>query len=253
MINGEDNFIDVAQLAGAVYSARAVCLIKRPKGEKRGTGFLIGPDLLLTNNHVLPSEKHIANAAAVFDYTNDLNGVETAGREFSFTEFLSGSPPEKLDYSLVRLAERPFPGLIKEDIETGTSLLDLFRRGKHRGYLLLAPLFIQESQRVNIIQHPRGQPSKVVLTRNYVPADMTEERVQYLADTMEGSSGSPVFNVHWEVVALHHSGKPYPAESVADKAKKAWKGVFRVNEGIPIAAILNDLKSKELAGLLPVN
>ena len=206
MINDEDNFLDVAQLAGAVYSARAVCLIKSPKGEKRGTGFLIGPDLLLTVNHVLPSQKHLASAAAVFDYACDLNGVETPGREFSFTDFFFGSPPEKLDYSLVRLTERPFPGLTKEDVEAGTGLLDLFRRGKHRGYLLLAPVFIQGSQRLNIIQHPKGQPSKAVLTQNYVPDDMTENRVQYLADTMDGSSGSPVFNVHWEVVALHHSG-----------------------------------------------
>ena len=30
--------------------------------------------------------------------------------------------------------------------------------------------------------------------------------VQYMTDTNDGSSGSPVFNSDWEVVAIHHSG-----------------------------------------------
>jgi V8-like Glu-specific endopeptidase len=33
-----------------------------------------------------------------------------------------------------------------------------------------------------------------------------EGRVQYLTDTLPGSSGSPVFDADWNVVALHHSG-----------------------------------------------
>ena len=33
-----------------------------------------------------------------------------------------------------------------------------------------------------------------------------EGRVQYLTDTLPGSSGSPVFDKDWRLVALHHSG-----------------------------------------------
>jgi V8-like Glu-specific endopeptidase len=33
-----------------------------------------------------------------------------------------------------------------------------------------------------------------------------ETRIEYLMDTMPGSSGSPVFDQDWSVVALHHSG-----------------------------------------------
>jgi len=49
VINDESNFLDIHLLTGAIYSAQAVCKIEIPEGEAYGTGFLIGPDLLLTN------------------------------------------------------------------------------------------------------------------------------------------------------------------------------------------------------------
>jgi len=244
----------VAQLAGALYSARAVCLIQNPKGTAFGTGFLIGPDLLLTNNHVLPSEGHLDGAAALFDFANGLDGVPTRSRAFAFQKgFYHSSPPEALDFALVKLTEKPLPGLSDEDRKQKTGLLDLFQSGKHRGYLLLASDTIRNGHRLNILQHPDGMPLKAVLTRNYVPTDMTATRVHYLADTMGGSSGSPVFTAGWEVVALQHSGEPYPPEDLAAIARKAWKGVFRVNEGIPMSAILKNFKDNGIAKFLPGN
>ena len=55
IINSEDNFLDLTLLHGALYCAAAVCRIEFPPGEAIGTGVLIGPDLLLTNQHVLDS------------------------------------------------------------------------------------------------------------------------------------------------------------------------------------------------------
>jgi V8-like Glu-specific endopeptidase len=34
--------------------------------------------------------------------------------------------------------------------------------------------------------------------------DVTEDVVQYRTDTEGGSSGSPVFDEQWRVIALHH-------------------------------------------------
>jgi V8-like Glu-specific endopeptidase len=42
-------------------------------------------------------------------------------------------------------------------------------------------------------------------------------KVQYMTDTQEGSSGSPVFNSNWEVVALHHSSTRYSENGGRDK------------------------------------
>jgi len=77
-----------------------------------------------------------------------------------------------------------------------------------------------------------------VLTQNYVLADMTADRVHYLADTQPGSSGSPVLNRYWEVVALHHSGGAHPPQKASNNLQKVLKGLYKFNEGIPIRAIL---------------
>ena len=245
IINSEDNFLDVSWLFGAIYSAQAVCRIEIPEGTPKGTGFLIGPTLVLTNQHVLKNEKYVKGAVARFDYRSDDTGiVSKPGRPFQFDpEFYYSSPATDLDYALVRLKERPLPP--KPGAKLDVPLMDLVLGGDHRGYLIMRPDYIKDKDRVNIIQHPDGDPMKAVMTQNYVCNDMTETRVHYVADTMGGSSGSPVFNRKWEVVALHHSGSPYPPPNNGD-GKKEWKNRFRVNEGIPCRAILEDFKQKDL-------
>jgi hypothetical protein len=58
-----------------------------------------------------------------------------------------------------------------------------------------------------------------------------------------------VLNARWEVVALHHSGKPYPPGKVGAKGQE-WKGQFVANEGIPMRAILAHLQAQGLGPLL---
>ena len=253
IISSEDNFLDVQLLSGALYCAQAVCRIESPVGRALGTGVLIGPDLLLTNQHVLKNKDYLQESVARFDYKIlDGTGVASPGRVVKLqSDFYHSSSSEDLDYALVRTKGRPLEKVAALGEDTKLTPRELLARGKHRGFLQVAPRFIREHERVNVIQHPNGDPLKVVMTRNYVVVDMTETRVQYIADTMEGSSGSPVFNQNWELIALHHSGKPYPPESAGDSLKKIWKGRFRVNEGIPIRAILEDFKQKGLDHYLP--
>ncbi len=58
---------------------------------------------------------------------------------------------------------------------------------------------------VTIIQHPEGGPKQIALNENRV-TNIYNYHVQYTTDTMPGSSGSPVFNDKWQVVAIHHKG-----------------------------------------------
>ena len=70
-------------------------------------------------------------------------------------------------------------------------------------------------QPVNIVQHPKGDLKQVVIRENKLldlpdtqPGSDIDQYAHYEADTDPGSSGSPVFNDQWEVIALHHSGIP---------------------------------------------
>lgn len=73
--------------------------------------------------------------------------------------------------------------------------------------------------------------------------------VQYITSTLPGSSGSPVFNDSWEVVALHHAGGDIPEPTTQQR-------YFR-NEGILVQSILADLPSQlvwsQLSWNLPNN
>lgn len=239
IVNSEDNFIDIDMLAGAIYTAQAVGRIELPKGRAHGTGFLVGPDLMLTNYHVFKNKEMLASAVVRFDYHANADGATTKGRVFEFQpDFYEGSPDKELDFALVKLKGEPLADRKLEPGDEDLGYLELLRRGRHRGYLLLAPRDIVEHERVNIIQHPNGNPQKVVLTQNYVLANMSADRVHYLADTQPGSSGSPVLNRYWEVIALHHSGGAHPPQKASNNLQKVLKGLYKFNEGIPIRAIM---------------
>ncbi|MGC4086186.1 MAG: serine protease, partial [Vicinamibacterales bacterium] len=58
-----------------------------------------------------------------------------------------------------------------------------------------------------IIGYPKGGRLQIWLhDSTLLDVDDTERLVHYRTPTEPGSSGSPVFNSEWEVIALHHSG-----------------------------------------------
>ena len=62
--------------------------------------------------------------------------------------------------------------------------------------------------------------------------------VHYRSPTEPGSSGSPVFDHHWNLIALHHSG------SFALPRLSNAGGTYPANEGIAIGAICNRLRER---------
>ena len=77
--------------------------------------------------------------------------------------------------------------------------------------------------------------------------DALEQFLHYRTDTAPGSSGSPVFNDQWEVVALHHSGVPQRDEqgrilatdgSVWEPEMGEHRIDWKANEGVRISQIV---------------
>ncbi len=68
--------------------------------------------------------------------------------------------------------------------------------------------------------------------------EIEPQRIYYLADTEDGSSGAPVFNDNWRVVALHRSGGEIDASG---------RLLRKANAGIPIGLIMQKISKYLIA------
>lgn len=196
-----------------------------------GTGFMVSPGLLMTNNHVIPDEASARNATVTFNKENDELGKPRATTKFRLNPdaFFLTSNEDDLDYTIVAIGNREFG-------EWNASELGFF-------ILSDAPDKHVIGMSVNIIQHPLDLPKKVSFRNNSLTY-RTDNALLYEADTETCSSGSPVCNDFWDLVAIHHWGEPYKAKK--DNPDSDLPNY--VNEGIRISAIYEDL-SKRLESL----
>lgn len=148
------------------------------------TGFMITPDLMLTNDHCISTDAERRSALVDFHY----DGGGAATRTLRLRELVLSDTPR--DYSLVRLARRPGVGTLS-----------------------LQPASLGAKQDLIIIQHPGGEVKQVSVVQCFVVepsvAGLTVERTdfEHFCDTKGGSSGSPVFDpARNAVVGLHHLG-----------------------------------------------
>lgn len=209
-ILGINNLKQISWVERGVQVSRSVCRILTPDG--LGTGFLVSPETIMTNNHVIPDSEVAANSVIEFDYQQDGSGklLPTFRYRLDPERFHTSA---EFDYTLVGV--RPEPG--KPPLETW-------------GQLQLNPNADPvPSEHVVIVQHPNGGLKQIVLTSNWVLATKPPV-LHYITDTMAGSSGSPVFNDSWHVVAIHHASVP-----AQDNSKHQ-----HVNEGILMSAIKPD-------------
>jgi len=86
-----------------------------------------------------------------------------------------------------------------------------------------------------VVGHPSGGALQFAL-HDCVLLDVCDDErlMHYRTPTDPGSSGSPVFNDKWEVVALHHAGSPATP-------RLHGQGEYEANEGIAIRAIRRKL------------
>lgn len=213
-IIGENTLRDIRYLDLALRAARAVMRIAVRDGT--GSGFMIAPDLVMTNHHVIHSPEEAATAEYMFDFQLALDGATLPTRVAGTRQAGLFYTQPDLDFTIVQIDSPPDFG----------------------PPLPLRPRIVDRDDRVAIIQHPGGGLKKISFQGNYV-AYADARVVQYYTSTMEGSSGSPVFNDAFEVVAIHHQG------GMLDEPGTNRR-YFR-NQGISMRAVLDDLQANAAA------
>jgi hypothetical protein len=95
---------------------------------------------------------------------------------------------------------------------------------------------VNPKSKAYVIGHPRGSGLQISLHDSVLlDIDDDERLLHYRTPTDPGSSGSPVFNSRWEVIAVHHGGsKAAP--------RLHGSGSYEANEGITLAALRRKLK-----------
>lgn len=214
------HFLDLAKAASRSVG-RVIFKDERPQG----SGFMISPFLFITNNHVIPTKEDAKQFLLQFNYEQDYRLVKQESSLFELSPdlFFKTAPEDDLDFTVVAIGKK-----VSGKLDIGDfGYIPLFESGnKH-----IKGIF------VNCIQHPEGNFKQLVVRENRLLA-RTDQTLIYSSDTMPGSSGSPVFNDDWEVIAIHHWGEPYKAllnqpDGLPNNG----------NEGIRISAIVGYLKN----------
>lgn len=208
-IFGENTLRDVRVLQLALKAAESVVHITMPDGY--GSGFIVGDNLCMTNHHVIAGKPMAAKSDYTFRYQLAVSNL-----------------PDKADTVHMKLG-----GEFYTNPELDYTVVELERTGQHARPLLLQPVRPPRGSRVSIIQHPGGHYKKISMQNNFV-AYADARVIQYTTSTMPGSSGSPVFDDEFNVVAIHHSGG-----RLEEPDSGRW---YRRNEGISMIAVLEDLR-----------
>ena len=186
----------------------------------RSLGLPLDELVVLTAAHVIASrgESRIRprNGAVAFE-------VGGKAMTFAVADELWSSPPEALDATVLRLRKQP-PGI--EGLPLSPRLPSL-----------------NTPQRVYLIGHAEGGQLSFSLQDNelldydaVVSVRSSRIRVHYRASTAPGTSGSPVFDDDWQVIALHH------AQDRALPRLNGKPGTYAACEGIWIQSIVAEVK-----------
>ncbi len=198
--------------------SRRVCLIRRKRGAD-ATGFLVGPDLMLTSAHALLGTSAVfadpADVTILFDQFkwNVRTGTEAMGDSCGLRILPFSKPAQPdvvassikvdsrctrrfddngLDYILVRL-NRPI----------GMSFLPYSHR--IRGWNNCSRADAPAAGRVFVVQHPQGEDLQ--FADGYIPADYSEpgfpHLFHYKTITLNGASGAPICDEKRRVVGIH--------------------------------------------------
>jgi endonuclease G len=233
----QDDTVDLGFIRACLSCTKSVARLVVPRfdnGDRKllgngkpwlfnGSGWLLGSDVLITNQHVINSRSDGEAAAAPADFERQARETEV---QFDFDT--AGGP---VVGAAVKAVEAVDAGL-------DFCVLRLTAPTQRPGLKLLPnPVAVNDKTYLplNIIQHPLGGVMRVAI-RNNLAVDADADVVRYYSDTDAGSSGSPVFDDSWKVVALHRG-------AMLRQAKFQGKDTAFVNVGSQISRVVGMLRA----------
>lgn len=238
---------------------RAVCAVAlgEPWDEIRGSGFLIAPDAVITNYHVMKPYLDINPA------TGDIRQTVTGDNIFLYFDYMFAPPPDvsqrgkghtsvcvnaARDWLLRARVElegdgkKDSPTVVSNELDYVVIKLDRpvgkqssrSSGGAMRGWLPPPESIDMTMQRrILVFQHPE-QAEQQFDIGDYVQLDPSSTRVWYSVSTAHGSSGGAAVDTEGQLFALHNAAVEVKVPAAGDK---------RVNQGVRIDYIARDLAS----------
>ncbi len=197
----------------AIVARSAIGRIESPIGTPIGTGVLLDKQLLLTCQHVIaPHAGHSQERVWVrFGYKMGRYTVEPG-------DIFELGPPNRTsaetqvddtaDYALLRIIGKP---------------------EKHAARLFTDWPSLTDTLR--LIHHPNGAAVQISDEGQIIDINPNQQRIRYSIAADHGSSGAPVFDTDWRVVAIHRG---YPESSSPN--------ALSMGEGVPIFSIWDKIK-----------
>lgn len=219
-IIGKNGLAPISWLTNGAKKAKSVGKIHTADGYV-GTGFLIDGGYIFTNNHVIATAAAAQFSRIEFGYDN--SDEDSIFYDFDHSDFITSVD---LDFTRVKVKD-----------SSKHPLSDW-------GVLSTNPIPPKEDDTLIIIQHPDGRPQELAFSDDGI--SIWEHRLHYNVTTEGGSSGSPVFDFNWNVVAVHHAGGNIQVNANGEKR--------RINEGILIRFIedaLTQQKERSIAESAP--
>jgi hypothetical protein len=207
---------------------RRVCRVER-NGNAAGTGFLVGPSVVLTNWHVVRGagcDSKVDGITCRFDYYRLSDNTRQMGISIDVAPdgCLSHRPCSNAETTEDPDTPEPTPDELDYALLSLSNPIGSAEAGGHpRGWITLPenPATLAVGAPLLIVQHPDGAPLKLALdTDAVIGFNAGKTRLRYSTNTEPGSSGSPCFDMEWRLAALHHYGDP------------AWQHP-KFNQGVP--------------------
>ncbi|MDZ8035995.1 trypsin-like peptidase domain-containing protein [Nostoc sp. DedSLP04] len=216
-----------------------------------GTGFLVAPNLMVTNQHVLDSLETARFSRVEFDYEETFEGEVLLSAIFDLAPeifFVSHPARGGMDYALVAVTDRARADSRRPDANLAEFGYNVLVREEGK---------LAKGEMIHSIHHPEGQPRQVSLRENRLTA-LQDMWLHYETDTQQGSSGAPLYNNQWEIVGIHHGGveKRDSEGNILAIGGSHWtpqmgerQKWWYANEGLRISRFVADVEAQVKAAL----